>query len=268
MPLSAVQIKLTWNDNSNNEVGFKLYRDSKFVTEIPKDEKEFTDSQLRPATSYHYEIEAYNLVGTSKRAEFTIRTPNPPIVIWIDSIGVHNTGEEGEIFRALFDDPAGEIYVGISIINGSTQVNKRLPDSGTYKLAKDQRIQVNKIIYMTPEVGDNLTIIIIGGEEDGGFGEQLLYKALDIITKSYIGNPTALILTLGGVDFSKIFSDIFGAEDDYMGEYHSTWTIENNWGVGSYSDIKCSMKNGEVGLRLWVRVECPIYDYSLEKSRP
>lgn len=80
-----------------------------------------------------------------------------------------------------------------------------------------------------------------------------------------MGNPMSLILTLEGVDFTSVFSDIAEGDDDYMGKYQVSWSAKDNWGVGSYNDIKCYMKKGDVGLRLWLRVECPVYDYSQEK---
>jgi len=40
-PLSATQVRLNWKDNSNNEIGFLLYRDGKRVTELSENTKTY-----------------------------------------------------------------------------------------------------------------------------------------------------------------------------------------------------------------------------------
>lgn len=268
-PISSTQVKLTWKDNSNNENGFLLYRDGKKVAELRENTKSYEDSGRRPATNYRYEIKAYNLAGESDIVQCSIKTLNPPIVVWIDKIGVHENGEEGELFREydILGRPGkGEVRVGFVITDGKTSTEKTLPNKGTYELLRDEVVAVGLPMYQTSEVGDHLRLYATAYEEDGGFGEQLIYKALDMATGSYMDMPTSILFKLAGVDFSKIFADIFGAEDDWLGSYISEWTSVNNWGVGSYADIKCKRENGNIGLRLWFRVVCPVYDYSSEKT--
>jgi hypothetical protein len=87
---------------------------------------------------------------------------------------------------------------------------------------------------------------------------------LDFATGSAFGTPTSILLTLSGVDFSGIFADIAGADDDWLGSYVAEWTIDDNWGTGNYVDIECKRDNGNVGLRLWFSIECTVYNYSLD----
>ena len=268
-PMSAIQIKLTWRDNSNNENGFLLYRDDKKIAELSENAKSYVDTGLRPATSYRYEIKAYNQAGESDIALCLVKTSNPPIVVWIDKVGVHENGEEGELFRefSLLGEPGeGEVQVGLVVSDGNNVVQVRLPTKGFYKLKKDQAVQVNLPLFETKEIGNYLRIYAIAYEDDGGFGEQLIYKALDIATGSYINMPTSILLKLAGVDFAKIYAEIFGAEDDWLGSYISECNISSNWGVGNYVDIQCKRDNGNIGLRLWFRVLCPVYNYSSEKN--
>ena len=51
-----------------------------------------------------------------------------------------------------------------------------------------------------------------------------------------------------------------------MGNYAAQWNVENNWGVGTYSDIGCTRPDGQVGLRLWLQITCPVYDYAGESA--
>ena len=125
--LSSIEIKLTWKDNSNNELGFKVMRDGQKVGGLTEDSEEYLDRGLRPATDYGYEVIAYNLVGENTSSLCVVRTKNPPIRVWIDKIGVADNGEE--YFRE-FLDKSGEVFVGMVITDGKTTTLKRLPESG------------------------------------------------------------------------------------------------------------------------------------------
>jgi hypothetical protein len=83
--LSTTQIRLTWKDGSNNETGFALYRrseDGEFsqVGIIPANRTNYTDSGLRPATSYIYHLRANTRDGTSATSNEAAATtlPLPP----------------------------------------------------------------------------------------------------------------------------------------------------------------------------------------------
>ncbi len=266
-PMSAIQVKLTWKDNSNNENGFLLFRDGKEIMELPENTQSYVNSGLRPATSYRYEVKAYNQAGESDVVLSSVKTLNPPIQIWLERIGVHENGEEGESFRELWDIMrqqalTGEIQVGFVVTDGENTLKTPVPHKDYFEFKQDDVIPVTLLIFETEEVSDSLRLFATAYEQDGGFKEEVIYKVMDIVTGSYIGTPTSLLLTLSGVDFSKIYADIFGAEDDWLGSYVYEWNSSNNWGVGEYTDIKCIRDNGNVGLRLWFRVVCPVYDYS------
>lgn len=268
-PLSAIQVKLTWQDNSNNELGFVLYRNGRKLAELERNVNEYVDSKLRPATSYGYEVKAYNHAGESDVVDCSVKTLNPPIVVRIDKIGVHENGEEGELFREydLLGKPGkGEVKVGIVVTDNITVVQQSFPGNGTYELLRDEVVSVNSPLFETQEVGDRLRIVATAYEADGGFEEQLIYKALGIITGSYLDMPTSILFKLAGVDFAKIYADMFGAENDLLGTYVADWTSSDNWGVANYIDISCKRPNGNIGLRLWFTILCPVYDYASENA--
>lgn len=69
--LSSSQIKLTWSDNSDNELGFKIERKlgtsgtwSQIAT-VGANVEQYTDSGLNSATIYYYRVRAYNNIGNS-----------------------------------------------------------------------------------------------------------------------------------------------------------------------------------------------------------
>ncbi len=68
------RIKLSWIDNSNNEAGFKIYRDSKLIHITNPDITSFTDSGLEENKEYLYSIKAYNAKGDSPAAKISAKT--------------------------------------------------------------------------------------------------------------------------------------------------------------------------------------------------
>jgi len=69
--VSARRINLTWQDNSNNETGFEIYRSTSesgpfaMVTTVGANRTSFADSLLEPTTTYYYRIKAIGQHGAS-----------------------------------------------------------------------------------------------------------------------------------------------------------------------------------------------------------
>ena len=88
----------------------------------------------------------------------SVKTLNPPILVWLDKIGVHENGEEGELFRefSLLGEPGeGETQVGLVVSDGKNTVEKHFPDKGFYKLKKDETIQVGSLYSPNLEYPDH-----------------------------------------------------------------------------------------------------------------
>lgn len=84
--ISNIQINLTWQDNSNNESGFKIERKETAtgtyaqIAQVDANVKVFSDSTLQASTIYFYRVRAFNVGGHSAySAEVSAKTlPNPP----------------------------------------------------------------------------------------------------------------------------------------------------------------------------------------------
>jgi len=83
------QVVLTWNDNSNNETGFEIYRlkspdgagTYQVVNTTAANTTTWTDNTVLASTRYYYRIRAINAVSASSTINLTgtfITTPAPP----------------------------------------------------------------------------------------------------------------------------------------------------------------------------------------------
>jgi phosphodiesterase/alkaline phosphatase D-like protein len=67
---SSSSIDLSWTDNSNNEMGFRIQRSTNGVTFAPlvnvnANVTTYTDNGLNPGTTYFYRVGAFNACGFS-----------------------------------------------------------------------------------------------------------------------------------------------------------------------------------------------------------
>ncbi len=55
---TATTVQIKWKDNSDNETGFKIFRDDKLIDIVPPNVTYYEDTNLIPATTYKYTIKA------------------------------------------------------------------------------------------------------------------------------------------------------------------------------------------------------------------
>lgn len=86
--INSSSIKLSWKDNSNNETGFKVYRNlsnadeesSTLVTTTLADITSYTDAGLSASTTYYYRVKATNKKGDSNWSNtVSVTTKEKPI---------------------------------------------------------------------------------------------------------------------------------------------------------------------------------------------
>jgi len=82
--LSEVRVKLTWEDKSDNELGFIVERkkdgeDWQKIKDIPANITSYIDTGLNPGSKYYYRVKAYNASGNSVYSNEIIC--NTPIII-------------------------------------------------------------------------------------------------------------------------------------------------------------------------------------------
>ncbi len=76
--LSSTEIELTWNDNSDNEDGFRIYRNDDRIATVDENVTSYTDTGLEGGRSYTYRVAAYNEAGESaSTGSSRVETPSP-----------------------------------------------------------------------------------------------------------------------------------------------------------------------------------------------
>lgn len=69
-------VEIRWKDNSDNEEGFKIFRDGKLIAMTVPNDISYLDTNLQPGTLYKYEIRATNDLGDSDPIETKVFTLN------------------------------------------------------------------------------------------------------------------------------------------------------------------------------------------------
>lgn len=77
--LSSTTIGLSWTDNSTDEDGFKIERDTVQIATVAAGVTSFTDAGLTPNTAYNYRVRAYNAAGNSAYSNTSPATTNDTV---------------------------------------------------------------------------------------------------------------------------------------------------------------------------------------------
>ncbi|MEK7990673.1 MAG: fibronectin type III domain-containing protein [Thiotrichaceae bacterium] len=72
-------IQLTWQDNSRNEIGFEVWRDSILLATTVFNKETYIDTEVKCNTVYQYEILATNAGGNSSSSNTSITTAACPV---------------------------------------------------------------------------------------------------------------------------------------------------------------------------------------------
>jgi len=76
--VSGTQVDLTWVDNSDNELGFRVWRDDACIATLGPNTTSYSDTTTTPSTTYQYSVAAYNAAGMAFSNPVEITTPGPP----------------------------------------------------------------------------------------------------------------------------------------------------------------------------------------------
>jgi hypothetical protein len=67
------EVTLIWNDNANNEKGYRIYRNNELVTELPENSTSFKETILYPGgDGLQYKVEVFNEIGATSGSTDTL----------------------------------------------------------------------------------------------------------------------------------------------------------------------------------------------------
>lgn len=116
--LSNSEIKLSWSDRSNNEIGFRLERSvnainwHEFAT-VGSNTQSFTDSGLIAETNYQYRARAYNSNGNSAFSNIGNSTTSAPVI----EACVNNPPNLSISPNTLYSQPNATVSYDLSLRN-------------------------------------------------------------------------------------------------------------------------------------------------------
>ena len=131
---------LTWNDQSNNETGFKIYQGNTHIATVGTNVTSYNIVNLTPSTNYTYRIVAYSNAGNSQTISTIFKTKNPPKPKKPTNISATNIETKGVTLRwndqAIYET-GFKIYQGTKLIatlssNTTKYVVKNLNPRETY----------------------------------------------------------------------------------------------------------------------------------------
>lgn len=127
--VSSTQVQLYWNDNSNNETGFKIERknggDWTQIGTAGADTEIYYSGGLSSANTYTFRVRAYNVDGNSGYTNEASRRPGEDITVYVTNSGTkyHRNGcqylSQSKIAKTLIQAKA-EGYTPCSVCNPPT----------------------------------------------------------------------------------------------------------------------------------------------------
>ena len=125
--IASGQVGLAWNNNANNEDGYKVLRKtttaSNFavIATLPPGSESYTDATVKPGTVYDYHIQAYNLAGYSDFTGLTVQTPAKVSVVTTDATAQESTFDTGTFTVTRVGDTSNPLTVSFSLATGAGQ---------------------------------------------------------------------------------------------------------------------------------------------------
>ncbi|MEI8350433.1 MAG: fibronectin type III domain-containing protein, partial [Candidatus Omnitrophota bacterium] len=198
--ISSTQINLAWQDNSNNELGFKIHRSTDgttftLLTTVGVDAITFSNEGLTASTTYYYKVLAYNASGSSSfsnTAQTTTLSGDFPLtpssltatangsdkidLSWTDNASnedgfkIHHS-TDGTNFSELTSRPSqsgtgGAVtYQHIGLTAGSTHYYKVLAYNTNGNSGFSNTAQATTEAVTTPSAPSNLTALANGSDK-------------------------------------------------------------------------------------------------------
>lgn len=194
--LSASQAKITWKDNSDSEVGFKVLSkpsNGYYFVEIASLEKNttsYTDSKVAPGSLYYYKVVSYNATGSSESEETSVTINTRAYFSDLRSVSWARDAIENLAGMGILQGTTGTLFNPNGTITRAefTAIVVRAFNFDTATVGSLADVKSNKWYYKDIMVAENLGII--SGDSKNKFYPEtpitreeiakMLFKALQV----------------------------------------------------------------------------------------
>ena len=237
-------VMLTWQDNADNEKGFRLYRDGKLLQTLAADSVEYLDTTTQENRHYIYELEAFNDGGESQRVKTEITTPLRISVLFSgvdhalrDIVDVAVVSKDGEVI-ALFHPQDGDSMESLYIVEGTeffVKVDAKVDGGSTrswYLNFSDSKLYKNGnggAFLKRADISDRELRVDLGIESWPVNRPELLKVPSDQVL-SDAGEPVTLDIGISQSNYAALMMKV-------KVEPLPTLTYETNWDEESWLTV-------------------------------
>jgi hypothetical protein len=194
-------VRLTWQDESDNEDGFRVYRDDveASIGLVPADTELFVDRSIVCGNTYRYGVVAFNASGASPLAEAPeIALPAcagsdqpPTLILTVVPTQVVASGTFTIVFQALDDVAVRQV-----VVRGESTGHPEL-DAGRTFSCSGATCAGSWAVNWTQELGTNVAVTALATDSAGQRSEPAR-TTIDILPREQPGSgwqprPQALL---------------------------------------------------------------------------
>jgi hypothetical protein len=204
-------VTLNWQDNSNNESGFKIFRDGSLIALVKPNVRSFTDKNLEKSTTYSYTVKS---------------TDDDKLKNILFAHGYQSSSETWDIFANYTEQVGGYNIYRYSVLKDGS-IKTRATQLAQHIVADSSKIADHSLISVAHSMGGlDLRYIVSLAHKNESDKNNLFYKAAKKISKIYtLATPHKGTGLVGVDDATK------DMEDDNMKAFneaypYSTYTID------------------------------------------
>jgi hypothetical protein len=191
--ITTNSVTLHWIDNSDDESGFKIFRDGSLIAIVKSNVTTYTDSKLTESTTYEYTIKA---------------TDDKNLKNILFAHGYQSSSDTWDYFANYVDSVGGWNVYRFDVDKDGT-IQKRATELAQAILHHEDKIADNSLVSVGHSMGGlDLRYIVSLGHEREADREDLFYRAAKKISKIYtLASPHKGTGLVGVDDATKDMSD-------------------------------------------------------------
>ena len=152
--VTSNSVTLEWEDLSDNEEGFEIYRNDLLIASTAPDTTSYTDENLTPDTEYLYIVKAFNQAGKSEGVSLNVKTSEEKPHIPTAPSEVNASKITSDSVTLVWNDSEGE--TGYKILRNDEEIATLDENTTTYT---DTNLSANTtytyVIVALNEEGEN-----------------------------------------------------------------------------------------------------------------